>query len=101
MPKNQPRRRHRPRTFAEKFWENEHGQPVIWQKPNIYLTTWIVCTIINFFLPFGDLAKLVGFIGLISLIVWAVLEVCSGVNNFRRLLGGLVLLVLLASRLLG
>ena len=98
MPNNQPRRRHRPHSFWEKFWENDRGQTIIWQKPNIYLKTWAVCTVINIFLPIGWLDTILSYIGLIALIAWAALEVYSGVNYFRRVIGGLVLLILLFSR---
>jgi len=98
---NQPRRRHRPRTFNEKFWHNDRGQVVVWQKPNIYLATWGIITVVNWFLPLDWIEKSLGFVSLIAIIVWGVLEVYSGTNYFRRLIGALVLLAILASYLPG
>jgi len=97
---NRPRRRHRPRTFSEKFWENDFGQVVVWQKPNKFLYAWAGCTFINLFVPLGWLETLLGFAGLLTLIIWAVLEIYSGVNYFRRLVGVLVILILIFSRAL-
>lgn len=97
---NRPRRRHRPRTFSEKFWENDHGQVVVWQKPNKLLYTWAICTFINLYVPLGWAVTLLGIVGLIALIAWAVMEIYSGVNYFRRLVGALVILILIFSRAL-
>src|SRR5665647_872010 len=99
MPHNRPRRRNRPQTFHDKFWEDEHGKFVVWQKPNKFLITWLVCTVLSWFLPLNWFQLTIGLVGLIALIVWAGLEVWKGVNNFRKLLGVLVLLVLVVSRI--
>jgi hypothetical protein len=92
---NRPRRRHRPRSFSEKFWQDDHGHVVVWQKPNLFLYSWAASTFFNLFAPVGWLHTILGYIGLVALIVWAILETYSGVDYFRRLLGGLILLAIL------
>ncbi len=82
------------RSFSHKFWEDKRGHFVVWQKPNIWLTTWFLAMVANWLLPSGWLSKSAGFISLIALVVWAVLEFTQGANYFRRLIGLLVLLLL-------
>jgi len=95
MNRNRNRPRRRPRSFSQKFWEDPQGNVVIWQKPNRFLLTWLIGTILTWVLPFGSLTKFIGLVTLIALIIWAVLEVYSGADYFRRLLGLLILLALL------
>lgn len=93
------RQRRRPRSFSQKFWEDRYGNFVVWQKPNIWLWAWIILVFINLFVPNGVFHKIIGVLSLVSLIIWATLEVYSGVNYFRRTVGLLVLLLLLVIRL--
>ncbi len=87
------------RSFSQKFWEDKHGNVVVWQKPNIWLTAWFVALVAKWMLPSGWPSSTAGILSLIALIVWAVLEVYKGVNYFRRLVGLLVLLLLAFSHL--
>jgi hypothetical protein len=93
------RARQKPRSFSEKFWDDKQGNFVVWQKPNIWLWTWIVTLVIGWFIPYGGFEKFVGLISLIALAIWAILEVYSGVNYFRRTLGVLVLLMLILAHI--
>lgn len=88
------------RSFWDKFWRDKNGEDVIWQRPNIFLITWFVCTVINLVLSYSFLKQALGLIGLVALFVWSLWEVTTGVNYFRRLLGLIVLVLLLAGRLL-
>src|SRR5438045_3805352 len=97
MTHNVPRRRNRPRTFNEKFWHNDQNEFLVWQSPNLFLKIWIACTVVNWFLTINWFQRALAWVGLVSLIVWAGLELFQGANYFRRLLGLLVLLVILAS----
>ena len=83
-------------TFWDKFWRDEYGRDVIWQRPNAFLITWFVCTVSKWFLHY----KILGWIATIAIIVWAVLEIYSGVNRFRRLLGVLVLILIIVNRVM-
>jgi hypothetical protein len=88
------------RSFWDKFWRDERGHDVIWQRPNAFLITWAVCTVLNWFISSGLIERILGTVGFITLLIWAVLEVASGVNYFRRLVGLLVIILMLASRFL-
>ena len=80
-------------TFWDKFWRDEYGRDVIWQKPNVYLITWLVSTGLTWFLPYNILKRALLLISLVSIIIWSLLEMYSGVNRFRRLLGLLVFII--------
>lgn len=94
-----PRNRAKNVTFWDKFWRDEYGRDVIWQRPNAFLITWIVVTAVGLFLPYNHIKSVLGVIGTIAILIWAVLEIYSGVNGFRRLLGVLVLIAVVISRI--
>lgn len=94
-----PRNRARNTTFWDKFWRDEYGRDVIWQRPNAFLLTWIVVTVLGLFMPYNEIKTTLGIIGTIAIIIWALWEMYSGVNRFRRLLGALVLLASIVGRL--
>lgn len=88
------------KTFSQKFWEDDRGKVVVWQKPNLPLTIWFLATVGGMLLPNGFIQKALYLIGLVALVVWSILEISRGVNYFRRLLGLLVLLSMIISRLI-
>lgn len=88
------------KSFSYKFWHDKHGNFVVWQKPNVFLWVWIVALVLAIAIGSNNFTRLVGFIGGISIIIWAILEVGWGVNYFRRTVGALVLLLILISRFL-
>lgn len=82
----------------EKFWKDEEGNVVIYQRPNIWLIIWVVLTLCSLFVPYGMPETVFWWGSLAALTVWCGLEVFRGVNYFRRLLGVFVfLLVLIAA----
>lgn len=87
------------KNFSQKFWEDKHDNVVIWQKPNKWLSIWFFTMVLDWFLPRGLIEKSIGVVSLASLIIWAFLELTRGDDYFRRLIGLLVLLVLIVSRL--
>lgn len=88
------------RTFSQRFWEDRRGKVIVWQAPNIWLYLWAVTLVAGWFTPYGFIQKTLGWVSLLSLVIWAVLEAVKGVNYFRRLVGVLVLLALLLPRLI-
>lgn len=88
------------KSFDQKFWEDSHGRVVVWQKPNKFLIVWFVTTVLTWFTPAGWFERIVGTISLAALVVWAIIEVFSGVNYFRRTIGFLVLLTLVLVRVI-
>ena len=87
------------RTFWDKFWRDEHGNDVIWQRPNKLLLLWAACALITLFLRGSTLEDIISWIGLIAIILWALLEAMWGVNYFRRSIGLMVLIIIAFSHL--
>lgn len=86
----------RKKTAASRAVRDKRGQPVVWQRPNIWLIGWALVSVLWISGVAGESSKLLFGLGLVLLIVWALLELLRGVNLFRRVLGGLVLGLLLA-----
>lgn len=74
----------------DKFWRDEEGRVVIWQRPNKWLIGWAAATFISLLFT-GITADVLAWVGSAALIIWSLLEVFKGVNYFRRGLGLLVL----------
>ncbi|MDL2363338.1 MAG: hypothetical protein QFB86_03080 [Patescibacteria group bacterium] len=66
------------------------------QMPNAPLIAWIILKVASL-LTDGPLSKYISIAAAIVLAIWAVLELKSGVNYFRRILGAVVLLLTLIS----
>lgn len=83
------------------LFRNRHtGDYTVAQWPNFFLGAWIVCSLIRtIFDPTGVQGDVLSWVGAAALLVWAGDEVLRGVNPFRRIVGGVVLLGLVASRL--
>jgi len=76
------------------FFKDNKGQVVICQKPNLPLIGWIIFTILKLIFS-GYQPKLYYLFSLLSfgfIFTWAWLEITSGVNYFRRVLGLIVLI---------
>jgi hypothetical protein len=80
------------------FFEDERGRIVVWQFPNLPLWVWAASTIASRFWSGrpGAAASLVAFGALFT---WAWLELFDGASRFRRLLGAVVLIAAVASRI--
>lgn len=83
----------------DKFWKDKDGRVVIWQNPNLPLWTWIACTGLALLINEGQFRDVIGLIGFMALITWAVLEILQGINYFRRFLGLAVLAAIVISGL--
>jgi hypothetical protein len=74
------------------FRDRTTGRIVVAQWPNAPLWVFLVATAVRvLFHPHGALGTVVSVVGTGALVVWAALEVARGVNPFRRILGGVVL----------
>ena len=80
----------------DKIWKDKRGKVVIYQNPNWILISWLVLTVISLFTN-GTVANVIGYIGDVVLAGWAALEIWKGVNYFRKALGAVVLLLVIAS----
>ena len=81
----------------EGFFKDAQGHTVLWQWPNLPLYGWIVFRVLSAVAPTGHLKVGAEQLSTALLFTWAFLEAIKGVNYFRRLLGVIVLIALIAS----
>ena len=82
------------------FRNRQTGEITIGQVPNLPLVVFAVALAVRWiFSPSGTVGALVAFVGTIALIWWALDELVRGVNPWRRILGGTVLVIQLAALL--
>lgn len=74
----------------DKIWKDKNGQVVLWQSPNFLLYGWAVFAVLDRLLHGIHLSNGLGFLATIFLLIWALLELISGVNYFRRGLGAII-----------
>lgn len=86
MPNNPAQR------FVEKLLTNKHGKIVVWQFPNTPLISWLLLSVLAFFIKQGKFHTGFHDLAQASLFVWAYMELRMGDSLFRRILGGVVLL---------
>ena len=77
-----------------KLFTTQEGEFVVGQKPNLPAWIWIGSTAAAYI--FEPLAEIFMAIAYGAGAVWAYLEMTSGVNTFRRILGIVVLVAILA-----
>jgi hypothetical protein len=80
----------------DRIWRNKDDDIVIWQMPNIALITWVILTIISIFLR-GTAFTIFWDLSLGTLGIWCLLEIIWGANYFRRFLGVVVALLIVAA----
>jgi hypothetical protein len=84
---------------VQHFFTDKHGKLAIAQFPNAPLIIWILATIVAHIVHTGVIHGIARIAALIALIIWAVMEIISGLSPFRRVLGGAVLVLMLVSLL--
>jgi hypothetical protein len=92
----------RRRTGIGWFFRNpDTGEIVVVQAPNVPLWVFLAATAVRLvFHPNGTAGTVVSIVSTVAIVVWAVIEIAAGSSPFRRVLGGVVLLVVLAGLLL-
>ncbi len=90
----------REETLFDKVFRDSEGQIVIAQPPNLPLIVWIVASLLKFVITTGKINLGLELVAFGSLFTWAWEELFQGVNYFRRALGLIVLVGLLASKIL-
>lgn len=70
---------------------NKDGQIVLLQLPNVPLLIFLVASVLTRVLPSGSTNDVFKSLAFGSIFTWACLEIFTGVNYFRRVLGLLVL----------
>ena len=81
---------------ANAFIRDKHGTIAVWQTPNIPLGGWFVLMVAAYFIPAGGVKTGLHSLSSAFLFTWSYLEITSGVSPFRRVLGGVVLIGVLA-----
>lgn len=87
--------------LLDRIFRDGEGQLVIAQAPNLPLIVGLVATLLQATLPSGSGQATLDLIAFGAWFTWAWQELFEGVNYFRRSLGLIVLLGLLAVRLSG
>ncbi len=82
----------------DRIFRDSEGNIVIAQPPNLPLIVGVTGTILQFILTSGNIHTILDIIGFGALFTWAWQELFDGVNYFRRALGLLTLIALIASR---
>ncbi len=83
-------------TFFDKSFRDSEGNIVIAQPPNPPLITWLVASLLSLIFTTGTINNLFNFVANGALFTWAWMELFQGVNYFRRALGLVVLIGLIA-----
>jgi len=80
------------KNIYKKLFLDKNGRFVVAQFPNVPIIIWLTTVILNKFVHAQPANTVLSIIGTVFLTVWALLEIYSGVNLFRKLLGSVVLL---------
>ncbi|MFB2892374.1 hypothetical protein ACE1CI_05445 [Aerosakkonemataceae cyanobacterium BLCC-F50] len=83
-------------TLFDQVFRDSEGNIVIAQPPNLPLIVGITSSLLEIILPTGKVHLGLDLIAFGSLFTWAWLELFEGVNYFRRALGLIVLVALIA-----
>ncbi|ELR97371.1 hypothetical protein [Gloeocapsa sp. PCC 73106] len=87
------------RLFNQVFHDGE-GKIVLAQTPNLPLIVWIVASLLKLLFTTGRVNIGLDLLAFGTLFTWAWQELFEGVNYFRRALGLIVLIALLAGKIL-
>jgi len=83
-------------TFKKVFGSKD-STVAVFQFPNLPIIMWGISTIANK-ITSGGVQDFFGYLAFGSLFTWALLELTSGVNIFRRVLGAFILVVALLNK---
>ncbi len=85
-------------TLFDKTFRDSEGNIVIAQPPNLPIVVGITATVLSLMVRSGNIHTAIDAIAFGSLFTWAWQELFEGVNYFRRALGLLALIAVIASR---
>lgn len=86
-------------TLFDRTFRNSEGKIVIAQMPNLPLIVGLAALVLQYTLPSGKLQTGADLVAFGALFTWAWQEVFAGVNYFRRALGLIVLISIIALKL--
>jgi len=88
-------------TLFDKIFRDSNGEIVIAQMPNLPIIVWVAASLLKLIFPTGVGNTGLDVLAFGSLFTWAWLELFQGVNYFRRALGLVVFIGIIASRTVG
>jgi len=86
-------------TLFNKVFRDSEGKIILAQMPNLPLIVWIVASLLKLIVTTGKINTGLDLIAFGSLFTWAWEELFQGVNYFRRTLGLIVLIGLVALKI--
>jgi hypothetical protein len=86
-------------TFFNQVFCDRNGKIVMAQMPNLPIIVWAVASLLKMIFSTGKINTGLDFIAFGSLFTWAWRELFQGVNYFRRTLGLIVLIGLVALKI--
>lgn len=86
---------------TDRWFHDEAGRLVVFQRPNPPLIVWLAARLAGLVVKSGWALEVVDAVGFGALFTWAWLEVSDGSSRFRRVLGGIVMVGLVAGRVRG
>lgn len=86
-------------TLFDRTFRDSEGKIVIAQPPNLPILVGVAATLLELVLPANRLQTGVDLVAFGALFTWAWLEIFQGVNYFRRSLGLIALISLIAIKL--
>ncbi len=86
-------------TLFDRTFRDSEGKIVLGQMPNLPLLVWLTTTLLQLILSSGKIGTGLDLVAFGALFTWAWQEVFEGVNYFRRAIGLVVLVSMLARRL--
>ena len=86
-------------SFLNQMFRDDKGKIVVAQLPNLPIIVWIVATLLKMIFTTGQINTGLELIAFGALFTWAWEELFQGVNYFRRGLGLIVLVSLIASKI--
>lgn len=85
-------------SIVHTFFRNDEGKVVLMQTPNVPLIAAMISSVLQL-LTNGKFSDFAGAVFFGSIFTWAWLEIASGVSMFRRVLGVVVMMAILWTRI--
>ena len=76
-------------------FRTKEGEFVLGQKPNLPAIAWISLAVLGWLIRDENISWILSMLSMGFGIIWSIMELTTGVNRFRKTLGGIVLVTLL------
>ena len=86
-------------TFFNQVFRDDEDKIVLGQPPNLLIIVWITVTLLKMIFATGKINTGLEVIAFGTLFTWAWEELFQGVNYFRRILGFIVIISLIVSKI--